>query len=84
MTFLRKYGVGAVAFTMIITAMGLQWALFTESFFKQWYHTKEGDAWVDVDINIYTLLQALYAISSVLISFASTSGVASTVSVTIG
>lgn len=69
MTFLRKYGVGAVAFTMIITAMGLQWALFTESFFKQWYHTKEGDAWIDVDINIYSLLQALYAISSVLISF---------------
>lgn len=68
MTFLRKYGVGAVAFTMIITAMGLQWALFTESFFSQWYHSKN-DTWVNVEINIYSLLQALYAISSVLISF---------------
>ena len=69
MTFLRKYGVGAVAFTMIITAIGLQWALFTESFFYQWYNTPKGEDWANVSINIYSLLQALYAISSVLISF---------------
>lgn len=70
MTFLRKYGIGAVAFTMIVTAIGLQWALFTESFFVQWWNTDEDTkSWDYVEINIYSLLQALYAISSVLISF---------------
>lgn len=69
MTFLRKYGISAVGFTMVVVAMGLQWSLFTESFFKQWYNTPEDEKWDYVWINIYTLLQALYAISAVLISF---------------
>jgi len=35
MTFLKWYGLGAVGLTMLVTAMGLQWSLFTESFFDQ-------------------------------------------------
>ena len=67
MTFLKWYGMGAVAFTMLITALGLQWSLFTESLFTQLMsdHTH----WHLVDMNIYSLLNTLYAISAVLISF---------------
>ena len=52
---------------MMVTAVGLQWSVFTESFFKQLLNNTHN--WVYVDINIYTLLNALYAISAVLISF---------------
>lgn len=67
MTFLKLYGLGAVGFTMLVTAMGIQWAVFTESFFNQLYFTTEH--WYFVPINIYSLLNALYAVSSVLIAF---------------
>ena len=67
MTFLKLYGLGAVGFTMLVTAMGLQWAVFTESFFNQLYYTT--DHWYFVPINIYSLLNALYAVSAVLITF---------------
>ena len=52
---------------MMVTAVGLQWSVFTESFFKQLLNNTHN--WVYVDINIYSLLNALYAISAVLISF---------------
>eukprot|EP01031_Cornospumella_fuschlensis_P042632 gene42632-52092_t len=29
MTFIKTYGLGAIGFTMLITAIGLQWYLFT-------------------------------------------------------
>ena len=35
MTFLKLYGLGALGLTLVITAMGLQWSLFTQSFFQQ-------------------------------------------------
>jgi len=71
MTFLKWYGLGAVGLTMVVTAIGIQYVLFTESF----WHKVVGDAdWVKVDINIYTLLQSLYAISAVLISFGAVIG----------
>ena len=52
---------------MMVTAAGLQWSLFTESFFNQLLNNT--NAWHYVNINIYSLLNALYAISAVLISF---------------
>jgi len=67
MTFLKWYGLGAVGFTMMVTAMGLQWAMFTESFFDQAMNSAH--AWHEVNINMYALLNALYAVSAVLISF---------------
>lgn len=30
MTFLKRYGMGAVGFTMLITVVGLQWGILTE------------------------------------------------------
>jgi len=67
MTFLKWYGLGAVGLTMVVTAMALQWALFTESFFGQLISDLHN--WHYVYINIYSLLNALYAVSAVLISF---------------
>lgn len=67
MTFLKWYGLGAVGFTMVITAIGLQWAVFTESFWDQ--IANNAGNWHNVDLNIYNLLDALYAISAVLITF---------------
>ena len=66
MTFLKWYGLGAVGFTMLVTAIGLQWAVFTESFFDQLMNNLHD--WHDVNLNIYSLLNALYAISAVLIA----------------
>lgn len=67
MTFLKWYGLGAVGFTLLVTAIGLQWSLFTESFFSQ--AMNEAYSWHEVHINMYSLLNALYSISSVLITF---------------
>jgi ammonium transporter Rh len=66
MTFMKLYGLGAVGFCMLITATALQFYPFVESFWSQLYDNNE---WHNVDINITTLLTALYAVSSVLISF---------------
>lgn len=72
MTFLKLYGLGALGFTMIVTAIGLQWAVFTESFFNQiWNNTHD---WYNVPLNIYALLDALYAVSAVLITFGAVIG----------
>ena len=67
MTFMKWYGLGAVGLTMVVTAMALQWSLFTESFFGQLVNDLHN--WHYVYINIYSLLNALYAVSAVLISF---------------
>ena len=67
MTFLKWYGLGAVGLTMCVVAIALQWSLFTESFFGQLVGNLQH--WHYVDMNIYSLLNALYACSAVLISF---------------
>jgi ammonium transporter Rh len=67
MTFMKWHGLTAVGFTMLVTAMGLQWAVLTESFFDQWMNNYPD--WHYVSVNIYSLLGGLYAVSSVLITF---------------
>ena len=69
MTFLKWYGLGAVCFTMLITAVGLQWYLFTDSFFQQLYNIGDNAHWEYMEVNIHSLINALFGISSVLISF---------------
>ncbi|RYG65636.1 hypothetical protein EON64_11495, partial [archaeon] len=72
MTFIKTYGLGAVGFTMLITAIGLQWYLFTESFFHQIYNNYidgQNLDWHAVPIDIYSLMNALFGVSAVLISF---------------
>ena len=36
MTFMKYYGLGAVGFCLLVTAVGLQWGLLIEAFFIQW------------------------------------------------
>jgi ammonium transporter Rh len=67
MTFMKWHGLSAVGFTMLVTAIALQWAVLTESFFDQWMFSYPD--WHYVDVNIYSLLGGLYAVSAVLISF---------------
>lgn len=69
MTFMKCYGLGAVGFTMLITAIGIQWAIFTESFFAQMMEKNGTREWHNVEIDIYVLMDTLFAISAVLISF---------------
>ncbi len=74
MTFMKNYGLGAVCFTMLITALGIQWYVFCESFFHQIFHGQSDSSWHHVDFTIYSLLNALFGISAVLISFGAVIG----------
>lgn len=72
MTFMKYYGVSAVGFTMLITALGLQWAVLTEAFCHQWIHLGEDGVdkdWHYINVDIFALMDALFAISAVLITF---------------
>ena len=51
MTFMKYYGLGAVGFCLIVTAVGLQWALIWESFFEMWH----ADKWHDFPLDMYTV-----------------------------
>lgn len=65
MTFLKEFGIGAIGFTMMITVVGMQWSLFTELFFYQLYHNQH-EAY---SFGIYQMIEALYAVAAVLITF---------------
>lgn len=58
-------GMGAVGYTMMITAVGMEWALITEIFFKQTYHGE----YEPFRFDIISFVEALYAVAAVLISF---------------
>ena len=45
----------------------MQWAVLTEAFFDQWMNGYPN--WHYIDVTIYVLLDALYAVSAVLITF---------------
>lgn len=81
MTFLRWYGLGAVGYTLLITCLGAQVALLAESLFKSksWdnkhnstYETEhfwQKDGQNGVDIGLPELLDAMFAVAAMLISF---------------
>jgi hypothetical protein len=59
--FHYRYGLGALGFSMLLVAIALQWDVFTEHFWYQmFFHTLEGH-WTNVPIDVYALLDALYA-----------------------
>lgn len=77
MTFLKSYGLSAVCFTMLVTAIGLQWYIFVDSFFHQIYlNYVHGNtyAWHYINIDIYFMLNCLFGVSAVLISFGAVIG----------
>merc|ERR1719440_698853 len=62
MTFLKSYGLGAVGFTMMLTCVGVQWAMIVENIF-----VKGGLSGIKLDF--MDLLNGNFAIAAVLISF---------------
>ena len=67
MSVLKWYGLSAIGFTMLVTAVGTQWAVLTEAFFDQWMNGYPN--WHYVDVSILSLMNAEFAIAAVLISF---------------
>lgn len=65
MTFMSRYGLGAVGFTMMIAVIGIQYGILIEGFFKNLYH----DKWGYVQVDIYSFMDSLHQIAAVLISF---------------
>jgi ammonium transporter Rh len=65
MTFLKEYGIGAIGLTMMVTVIGMQWSLFTEQFMYQLYHGH----FERFSFSIFSLIEALYAVAAVLITF---------------
>ena len=64
MTFLRWYGLGAVGFTMLITALGAQISLLAEPLF-----TADSWSYHQVEIGLPELLNAMFCVAACLISF---------------
>lgn len=73
MSFLSDYGYGSVAFTFLVTVIGFQLSLFTEAFFSQLW----SNDWGYVSLDIISLINSLYAVAAVLITFGGIIGKAS-------
>jgi ammonium transporter Rh len=65
MTFLRRYGYGAVAITFFLSAFALQWAILTNNFWLQVFHQQ----FHQIKINIVELIHADFCAASIMISF---------------
>jgi ammonium transporter Rh len=61
MTFLKYYGLGAVGFTMLITCLGVQWAVLVENIMVA--------SSMSFKIDFMDLLNGNFAVAAVLISF---------------
>jgi ammonium transporter Rh len=72
MTFLKRHGFGSVGFNFLLTSFVIQWALLINGYFSS---THPGKAL----LNIFSMLEADFAVATVLISFGGVLGVASPV-----
>lgn len=70
MTFMSRYGVGAVGFTMMIGVVGIQSGILWEGMFKNMYVNK----WGYVHVDIQTFMDSLHLCAAVLISFGAVIG----------
>merc|ERR1719502_699332 len=62
MTFLKNYGLGAVGFTMMLTCVGVQWAMVVENIMV-------AGSTSGIKLDFMDLLNGNFAIAAVLISF---------------
>jgi len=69
MTFLADYEMGSVGYTLLITVVALQWSIFTEAFFSQMYTNALELFSSSIELDIWVLINSLYAVAAVLISF---------------
>eukprot|EP00042_Codosiga_hollandica_P031569 m.193011 g.193011 ORF g.193011 m.193011 type:complete len:494 (-) comp53675_c0_seq1:167-1648(-) len=65
MAFLKKYGYGAVGFTLLTSCMCVEWGLLNYGF---WMSVVQGPR-IDIPVNIWNLVQGLFAAAAVMISF---------------
>lgn len=65
MTFLKRYGLGAVGFTMLVTCISLEWGVICEAFFTQ----MEDGVYGPVEIHLPALINGSFAAAALLISF---------------
>ena len=70
MTFMSKYGLGAVGFTMMIACIGIQYGILVEGFFKNMYH----GSWGYVKVDMYSFMDSLHQIATILISYGAVIG----------
>ena len=81
MTFLRKYGLGAVGLTMLLTAMALQLNIFAELLMRYIY--SPSDVVFPSPISVATLIYGEFAAATLLISYGAVIGRASPFQLTI-
>lgn len=82
MTFLKKYGFGAITYNFLITAVTIQWATLMNAWVKQRIMKEEGHAPAGKDpnavvINVTTLMTSDFTAAAVLITFGAVLGKAS-------
>jgi ammonium transporter Rh len=65
MTFMSRYGLGAVGFTMMIAVVGIQYGILVEGFFKNMFH----DKWGYVHVDMFAFMDSLHLVATVLVSF---------------
>lgn len=70
MTFLKRYGMGSIGLTMLMTVVCLQWGIWIDWFFSMWFETD----WTFIDMNIKTLDTGLTLVATILISFGAVIG----------
>lgn len=74
MAFLRKYGLGAVGFTMLLTALGMQLSIFMELFVRFMYHPGSDHSQFPITINMMTLIDAEFFAAALLITYGAVIG----------
>ena len=65
MTFIVNFEIGSIAFTLMVTVVGMQFGIFTDAFFEQ-VSTLDFHY---IQLDIFNLITGLYAVAAVLISF---------------
>ncbi len=78
MTFLRKYGLGAVGFTMLLTALGMQLSISIELFVR-FMCGSEHHSHFPLPINMMTVIDSEFFAAALLISYGAVIGRASPV-----
>lgn len=69
MTFLAKYGLGAVGLTMLLTAIAVQLNIFVELFCRFLYGSEEEDTSFPLPLKVATFIDGEFAAATLLISF---------------
>jgi len=72
MTFLKRHGFGSVGFNFLLTSFVIQWGLLVNGYFTSAH-------WGEAVLNIKAMLEADFAVATVLISFGAVLGCASPV-----